>query len=196
MKGGGNLDDRKIIQSYLNGNLYNGDILIEKYKNLLYNLCNKLTKETNEADDLFQDTWVKIFKNIEKYDLSKSFETWVYTICVNLYKDKYNKKKRWLNVIKDYLSNDEKDREWNTLGDNSSLPDETYIKEEENNHLKDKINTLDDTYRIPLMLYYFKESSYQEISDILGIPTGTVKSRLNYAKKKLKNMLEEELYEG
>ena len=69
MKGGGNLDDRKIIQSYLNGNLYSGDILIEKYKNLLYNLCNKLTKETNEADDLFQDTWVKIFKNIEKAPL-------------------------------------------------------------------------------------------------------------------------------
>lgn len=187
-------DDKELIKSYRNGNENSIDILINKHKNLLYNLSNKLTENSYDADDLFQETWVKVFKNIDRYDENKSFETWIYTICINTYKDKYSKKKRWLNIIKDYFNNEDKDGVFKNATENKLLPEQEVVKEEKNSLLLKEINKLNDTYRIPLILFYFKDISYKEISNILDIPTGTVKSRLNYGKKKLKSALKEGFY--
>ena len=190
------IDDKSIIESYFMGKTYSVNLLIEKYKNLLYKLCNNLTKNSNDSDDLFQDTWMKAFKNLDKYDLNKSFETWLYTICINTYKDKYNKRKRWINVIKDYFSNEEKEDDFNKISKEDDSPEISIVRQEESENLKNCLNSLDDIFRIPLILFYFKEISYKEIAEILEIPIGTVKSRINLGKKKMKSLLEEEYYEG
>ncbi|MTI47362.1 RNA polymerase sigma factor [Sporosalibacterium faouarense] len=191
------MSDKELIQLFNDGTLYASDILIEKYKSLLYRLCNKLTKNISDADDLFQDTWLKIFKNLNKYDTKSSFENWMYTICINTYKDKYNKKKRWLNLVKDYFSDDEKDIEWKRIESTDELPEDHIIEKENSDTIKEKVDSLDDKYRIPIILYYFKEFSYNEISEILNIPIGTLKSRLNTGRKILKELLKEvENHEG
>lgn len=187
-------EHKKIIESYLNGNRYAVDLIIDEYKSPLYRLCIKLTKDNVDADDLFQDTWMKIFKNLNKYNPSKSFENWIYTICINLYRDRYNKKKRWLNIIKDYFSNESKKNDFRKISDDSN-PLDNVVENEESTKIKDSLNKLNNKYRIPLILYYFKDISYKEISEILCIPIGTVKSRIHTGKEKLKDILREDCYE-
>ena len=189
------INDRELVQSFRNGNMHAADILIERYKSSLNKLCNKLTMNQNDSDDLFQDTWVKVFKYIKKYDEKKSFKTWIYTICVNTYKDKYNKKKRWMNIVKDYFTNDEKSNELNKISDGSKYTEDMVIENDDYMSLRKKIMELDDKLRIPLVLFYFKEFNYSELSEIMDIPIGTVKSRLNTAKKRLKeSLIKEEFY--
>ncbi|MBS4538434.1 sigma-70 family RNA polymerase sigma factor [Clostridium sp. D2Q-11] len=187
------IEDKKLIENYINGNRYSADLLIDKYQNLLYKLCNKISKSKDEAEDLFQESWLKIFKNIHKYNSSQTFENWIYTICINLYRDKYNKKKRWLNIVKDYFSNENKEVEINNSTHNIT-PLEDLLHKEDRSSIRASLNSMEDKYRIPLILYYFKDLSYKDIADILDIPVGTVKSRLNTSKNRLKSLLKEEFY--
>ncbi|WP_425449358.1 RNA polymerase sigma factor [Dethiothermospora halolimnae] len=187
------ISDEEILKKYKNRQINSIDILIERYKGPLYKMCFRLTNDRYESDDLFQDTWIKVIKKIETFDHNKVFKTWLYTICVNTYKDKYRKKKRWLNVIKDFFSNETKDNKMRKVGE-EYLVDEEILDREIKNVLKKKIKNLDDDFKIPLILFYFKDISYKEIATILDIPIGTVKSRLNIAKKKIKKSMEEEHY--
>ncbi|MFP4697496.1 MAG: RNA polymerase sigma factor [Eubacteriales bacterium] len=189
------IEDEFIIENCIRGNAYYFNLLVDRYKNLLYKLCNNLTKNTTDADDLFQDTWLKIMENLSKYDSKKSFKTWIITICINTYKDKYNKRKRWIKIVNDYFSNNQKDEEFSKLTKEENLPEKHLLKIEERDYIRKVLNLLDDKYRIPLILYYFKEISYKEIAATLEIPIGTVKSRINIGKQKLKSNLKEEHYE-
>jgi RNA polymerase sigma-70 factor (ECF subfamily) len=188
------LDDKEIILRCQSGRMDVIEILIDRYKNPLYKFCCHLTNSRQEGDDLFQETWVKVMKNINLCDSTKPFETWLCTITVNLYKDKYRRSKRWLNRIKDYFTNETKEIEMTGVESREPLPEEQLINRELKDNLKACINKLDDIFKIPLVLFYYKEMSYQEISDILDIPAGTVKSRLNSGRNKLKEMMEVKNY--
>lgn len=176
------LDDTQIIDIYLNGNREALNILIERYKTALYRFCYHLTSNKQEADDLFQDTWVKAVEKIRQYDNSRAFNVWLFSIAMNNYRDKYRKAKRWLSKLTD------------VFGENIQSEEPTAAEHVEGKEVKDLlvkcINELKDSYRIPLILYYYKEISYEDIAKILDIPLGTVKSRLNSAKKKLKEIME------
>lgn len=184
------MEDIELIRQYCNGQDDAGEILIDRYQNSLYKLCYNLSKNKYDADDLFQETWVKAVKNFKYYDGSRPFLPWLYTICTNLYKDKYRSKKRWLERIKDYFTNEEKDEEMERVSYGLPLPEGEVIIKYDRETLKKCIDMLNDIYKIPLILYYFKEINYNDISLILKIPIGTVKSRLNTGKRKLKELME------
>jgi RNA polymerase sigma-70 factor (ECF subfamily) len=189
------LEDKEIIQRYISGQSDIIDVLVDRYKNPLFRLCCHLASNSVDADDLFQETWIKAVKNIKLYDAEKSFGPWIYAICTNLYKDRYRVKKRWVNRIKEYFSNEEKDAEMESA-DNKVLPPEEQLMEKyDREAIRSYVNMLDDIYRLPLILYYFKEIDYVDIGNILSIPLGTVKSRLYGAKQKLRKMMEVERFE-
>jgi len=169
--------------------------LIDMYKNQVYRLCYRLTNNEFDADDLFQDTWVRVVRNIDSYYKNKSFETWIYTITINLYKDRYRKQKRWMNIIKDFFTNEKKDFELSKVPLDKFHPESLLIDKECTKELEAFLNGLPDNYRIPVILYYFKEMNYNQISDVLDIPVGTVKSRLSRGIHKLKKALEKGGYD-
>lgn len=189
------MDDREVIERYISGQSDVIDILVERYKNPLYKLCYHLTANNMDADDLFQETWIKVVRNIKYYDANRLFIPWLYVICTNLYKDRYRAKKRWLSRIKEYFTDEEKDTEMETLSNLSPLPEDELVEKYNNEVLKRYINMLDDIYRLPIILYYFKEIDYIDIGTVLNIPIGTVKSRLNAAKQKLRKLMEVEGFE-
>ncbi|MBU5312614.1 sigma-70 family RNA polymerase sigma factor [Tissierella carlieri] len=170
------------------------DLIINKNKTKLYTFCFHLSRNKQEADDLFQDTWIKVFSNLDSFDESKSFEGWLYTIALNSYRDKYRKAKRWLNRIVDFTDSDEKNRILDNANSILGLPEEEYHKEEERKRVQEAISKLKDKHKLPLILYYYRSLSYKEIAEILGVPEGTIKSRINTAKTKLKDILEEDGY--
>lgn len=189
------MEDKEIIKRYILGQDDVIDILIDRYKDPLYKLCWHLTEKSMDVDDLFQETWVKAIKNIKRYDTNKLFIPWLYTICTNLYKDRYRTKKRWLSKVKEYFNNEQKDEEMNSAGSPSPLPEDELIKKYDRETIRKYVNKLDDTYRLPIILYYFKEIEYADIGVIMGIPVGTVKSRLYSAKQKLRKLMEVDKYE-
>lgn len=166
--------------------------LINKHKTPLYNLCFKLTLNRSDADDLFQETWIKVGKSLEKVDY-KYFRQWLFRVCINQYKDNYRKEKRRKDVFYDlYDTNAKKD--YVLENTNYSLSaEEEYEAKRKYEILMKHINSLPDKLKIPMVLFYFQQMKYADIAHILKIPEGTIKSRLSAAKAKLKKELNGEL---
>ncbi|MEX1376060.1 MAG: sigma-70 family RNA polymerase sigma factor [Eubacteriales bacterium] len=162
--------------------------LINKHKTQLYNLCFKLTLDRNDADDLFQETWIKVSRYIHKAD-NEHFKQWLFRICINQYKDNYRKEKRRKDVFYDYFDSNES-KEYVLENTNYSLSaEEEYQNKREYERIIERINNLPEKLKIPMVLFYFQQMKYEEMARILGVPEGTIKSRLNAAKKRLRKEL-------
>lgn len=158
------------------------DELIKQYGSKVYALCLKLYNgDENNAKDLYQDTWLKVYCYIEKYDTNKNFLPWVGSICANTYKDKYRHKK-----ILSFVSMKSQEEQDFFL---NSIPQTQ--EEEKYQDVRDAIKELPEKLKICIVLYYFNGLSVEETSKCLNIPVGTVKSRLSKARKILKKELTE-----
>ena len=167
--------------------------LIDDYKDMVYDLCMRLTNDVYKSEDLFQETWLKVAKSLDKVNNERNIRNYIYTICINSYKNNYGKEKRWLNIIKDYFSNNEKESVINNICFDEDETINDVIRKFDETIIQNEIANLKEIYRIPIILFYYKDFSYEQISEILKIPLGTVKYRLNMAKKLLKEMLEGEM---
>ncbi len=157
------------------------DAYIQRYSADLTRLCISLCSNVADAEDLFQDTWLKAMKFYPKYDKSKPFDKWLYSICVNTYKNTLNSaffKKR-----KNFHSDEEEGIFFNSIPEITDENKEDYIE------LHRAISALSKKQKIVVVLYYFKDYSITEISQIINIPEGTVKSRLSSARAELKRRL-------
>ncbi len=153
---------------------------IEKYQERLTRLCINLCRNYADAEDLFQETWLKAINNFDKYDATKNFDKWLFSICINTYKNNYKSLFTHKNIS--FATTEEKDIFL------SSIPDKE-IKNENYKELIEIIKTLPDKYRIVLALRYFNDYSEKDTAEFLDIPVGTVKSRLNKAKQLIKRRL-------
>lgn len=157
------------------------DRYIEEYGKRLYGLCMHLTKNRHDADDLYQETWLKAIRSFKNYDSGRDFGSWIGGICVNAYKDIYRRKK--ISPFFDFFrSNDEKD----LIIESSPFINEDY------SDLTEAVNGLEEKLRVTVILYYYNGFNQQQTADMLKIPLGTVKSRLNAARKKLKEAMTDE----
>ncbi|MBN2851913.1 MAG: sigma-70 family RNA polymerase sigma factor [Clostridia bacterium] len=178
--------DEILINEYLSGKDESLSILIDRYKKPLYKLCFNLVRNNFEADDLFQETWIKIIKCIRRYK-SKNFKSFLYKVCINTYKDQYRKNKRQKNLfqlIEDELYIDRLNQS------QSSNCESILVNKEQCNHMMKNLNLLKDHYRIPIILFYFEGLQYSKIAEVMDISLGTVKSRISKGKEKLKESME------
>lgn len=154
---------------------------IDSYSGDLTRLCISLCTDLSDAEDLFQETWYKAIKYFSKYDEQKPFDKWLFSICVNTYKDSFKSsyKKRMFS----FGSDKEKIQFF------SSIPDAEQGSMEEFCELHKAVSDLPKKLKIVLTLFYFKDYSVKEISSVLKIPEGTVKSRLCSARKIIKRRL-------
>ena len=158
------------------------DQYIRDYGKRLYGLCMFLCANSYEADDLYQETWLKVVKNISKYDLSKEFEPWLTTICVNTYRNTLRRIAR-SPVFNTFSTTEEKEDILNSI----PAP-EGY----DYSDLYAAIDKLPEKLRLTVILFYFRDLDIESAASVLGIPPGTVKSRLNKARKLLKEVLTDE----
>ena len=158
---------------------------VERYSPFLSKFCIKLCGDLNDADDLFQETWARALQHFDAFDPEQSFKTWLFTICVNLDRDAKRRKRH--TARRSFISAEEKERFLNTIPQEERDIDERL-------DLYHALNSLPEKYRVILSLYYLREFTGKEIAAILGIPEGTVASRLHTAKKLLKRRLENGSY--
>ncbi|MCT4509035.1 MAG: sigma-70 family RNA polymerase sigma factor [Tepidibacter sp.] len=159
-------------------------ILFETYNKKVYRVAYYILKNEEDAKDIVQDTFIQAFNKIDTLKDKNKFESWICAIASNLSKAQYNKRKKELLVEDDskiipFLC-DDKDLD---------LPENILENKELNSYILEQINSLDSHYKQALILYYYLEQSYEEISKSLDISIGTVKSRLYRAKNLIKDNL-------
>ncbi|GMQ59950.1 RNA polymerase sigma factor [Vallitalea sediminicola] len=184
------MDEKIIIERCKNGYSEYFEILIKKYEGMLYKYCFYLTGSQEEGKDLFQETWLKAYSKIKLYSDKYLFKNWLLSIASNTYKDWYRKQKRWSSKVKTYFTTDKMDKELASIPSEGLLPEEEFLLKDISNELKELVLELKPHYKVVIFLYFFEEKTIKDISFILNIPVGTVKSRLNQAKKILKGKLE------
>lgn len=162
------------------------DDLIDLHKNRLYKLCLYLEKQTYEAEELFQDTWVKAMEKMDQYDPSQPFYPWLSKIAVNTYRDRLRRLRK--NFQYAIFSNEE---ELLKVPHTMNLLSEVIVREEWES-AKEALKNLDDKFKIPLVLTLIEGLSYLEASQVLGVSEKMIKSRVYDGRVKLKKIMEKE----
>lgn len=172
-------EDYELIQYCLKGNQDAFTELVTRYKNLVYSVILRMINDHEEANDLAQEVFIKVYKNLDKYSPEFKFSTWIMRITTNLVIDYRRKKKQ------ETVSIDDMDYELAS----ADTPENSYLKKEQQKLVNSAIKSLPDMYRIPIVLYHQQGLSYQEIGDIIGEPLSKVKNRIFRGRKMLKESL-------
>lgn len=138
-----------------------------------------------DALDLTQETFIRAYRSMEKFRGESSVSTWLYRIAVNLCKRHLSKKWRWTHIIAGSAQAPDIEPAIRRVSSQEISADEAVIKEERATTVQDQIQSLPPKYKTVIVLKYLQDLSYEEISDVLNIRVGTVKSRLNRAKQML-----------
>lgn len=176
--------EQQLLRSFSEGDTQAAEALIQRFEDRLYNLCFRLTSNQHEAEDLFQQTWLKVLQKSKTYT-SKSFQNWLYTICLNVYRDSYRKDTR-----RSQLFADNQEEAMSRIASASGSAESQAVENIAQEALLVRISNLPDKLKLPILLCYFEDLDYQGIAQVLNIPIGTVKSRLNTAKNKLRTEME------
>ena len=175
--------DKKLIQDFLRGEEDAFADLVRKYLKSTYNFLYQIVKEKSVVDDLTQETFLKAWKNIKKFDREKNFKTWLFTIAKNTAFDYFKKKKTTPFA---YFETDEGYNKLEKIVDTEKDLEEIIGKKELEKDLEKKLEKLPEDYRLLLLLRYKDGFSLQEIGEILGRPYNTIKSQHQRALQSLK----------
>lgn len=179
-------DDQILITAIEKGDTKAYAQLVDRYKDLVYTLAIRMLKHKEEAEEVAQDTFIKVFKSLDKFKGDSKFSTWIYKVTYNTCLDRIKKNKKHFNdvAIDEYTFN-----KLDTI-DNAL---DNIIKEEKSTLIKQCINKLPEDSSALLTLFYFEELSLDEISKIINLEANTVKVKLFRARKKLAVILEQYL---
>tara|TARA_R110002096_G_scaffold28336_7_gene85910 strand:- start:3024 stop:3653 length:630 start_codon:yes stop_codon:yes gene_type:complete len=178
------IEDDKLVSSALSGNEGAYKKLVDKYDRPIYFHIKKMIREQELVEDLVQEVFMKAFNNLKTYSNEYAFSTWLYRIATNHTIDYLRKKKlKTLSINDPYKT---KDGEVEI-----QLPDDTYatdkkiIKKERKVIIHEAIDNLPEKYRMVIKLRHMEELSYDEISEQLDLPLGTVKAHIFRARELL-----------
>jgi len=178
--------DEDLIERFQNGELYAFDLIVKRYKNQLLNFVYRFLGNAEEAEDLVQETFLRVYRNRKAYQKVAKFSTWIYTIAGNLAKTELRKRKRRKFFSISDLGYNEKDYDISDEAYNPEKDVDGRMKEE---IIHKEIDELSPKFREVILLRDVQQLSYEEISQIVNIPLGTVKSRVNRGRLKLQEKL-------
>ena len=183
------LTDEQLILSFQKGNRDAFNELVVRYKDKLTNFIYRFTYDIDSAEDLAQDTLLKVYINKDSYKEIAKFSTWIYTIASNLAKTELRKIKRRKTYSISDLSSDDREFVIHRADEQSfEQVEDTGVS---SSILQESLTEIDDEFKNIIILRDIQELSYDEISKILKIPLGTVKSRINRGRFKLKDILKQ-----
>ena len=185
----GDLTDMDILSEVSAGKVDAYGKIVGRYHGRLYNFIYRFVGDRETAEDIVQETFLRAFRKRDEYRAIATFSTWPFTIAGNLAKSELRRRKRWRMISA------ERDEETDTgmeLPDESARPDKVAESSIADVQIQNAINSLPNNYRQVILLRDVEGMSYQEISEIVDCPVGTVKSRVNRARLKLQQKLKSE----
>ena len=180
-----NITDEQLIKQFQEGNRQSYNELVFRYKDKILNFLYRFVYDMDLAEDLAQETFLKVYLKKDSYREISKFSTWMYTIASNLAKTELRKIKRRKTYSISEIS--DVDREVNFFVQDENPDDK--LDDNESNILHESIFELEEDFRTIIILREIQELSYENISKILKLPLGTVKSRINRGKLKLRDIL-------
>jgi len=179
------IDETRLIKKAKAGSLEAFEQLILQYEKRIYNYCYRMTNNQEDAEDLAQEVFIKVYKSLHSFKGSSQFSTWIYRIAYNTCVDKFRKEKM---VLVSLTQNDEEDKDMD-LPSHEPLPEDQIVSREQYQALRECISTLKPEYKTAVILRDIQNYTYEEIADILNIPLGTVKSHISRGRAALRDAL-------
>lgn len=184
------LDDSRVVQRFLDGEERAFNELVHRYGKRLRNFVQRTIGDRERAEDLVQETFVRVYRHIHRFDQTRKFSTWIYTIAGNLAKNELrNRSRNPLVLFQSLVKNWEADfrpLEWE---DPATRPDDLYRKRFLREKVGEAVSMLPEHHRVVFVLRELHGKTYDEISEITDCNLGTVKSRLNRARNKFAHII-------
>jgi RNA polymerase sigma-70 factor (ECF subfamily) len=182
------MTDEALLSSSLEGNRVAFDLLVDRYYDRLYGYLLRFLKDPEVAEDLLQETFLRVWRKRRDFRHIASFSTWIYTIAGNLARSEWRRRKRWrmLRLGAPEAAGEGPELE---LPDPASAPDRSAEDRLAVEALSEAVAHLPERYREVVILRDMQGMSYEEIAGIVQVPVGTVKSRLNRGRLLLQEKL-------
>ena len=180
--------DEDLIKRFQDGDEQAYVELVNRYRDRLMNFVYRFTSDSEQSEDIVQETLIKLYTHKHYYKKIAKFSTWIYTIAANYAKTELRKKKNRKITNLSQMSSDEKDYDLPSVQpDTDQLIESEYLEK----RIQSAINTLPLHFKTVIVLRDIQELSYDEISNIVEVPLGTVKSRINRARIQLQKELKD-----
>lgn len=163
--------------------------IVDLFKDKIYRHCYRMVGNGHEAEDLAQETFLRAYRNISKYNNEFKFSTWIFRIATNLCIDRLRKKKPDYYLDAEVPGTDGATM-YSQLSSEEPLPEQVVTENERWNELQEEIMKLPEKYRTAIVLKYVEDLSLEEISHIMDIPVPTVKTRIHRGREALKKVFQ------
>src|SRR3970282_1911220 len=184
------LDDGQVVMRHLAGDSQAFGSLVDRYQTRLLNFLSRTIGDRERAEDLVQEVFIRVHRHLHRFDQSKKFSTWIYTIASNLAKNELrNRSRNPLVLFQAMKKNWEADHRPLQFEDPHHRPDDLYRKRHLRELVEWAIAQLPEHHREVFVLRELEGKSYEEIADITGCNLGTVKSRLNRARNRFAQVI-------
>jgi RNA polymerase sigma-70 factor (ECF subfamily) len=188
------LEDRVLIEDFHAKNVEAFDKLVIKYQDMIFNLCYRLLGDYDESHDCAQETFIKVYRNLNGFKFKSSFSTWIYRIAVNTCKNYLASSA--IRMKRKMIRLDNPGRPGNEMRsidirNGSSNPATLFERREKERDIQRAIDSLPRNQRILVVLRDIEGKTYEEIGKITGLKSGTIKSKLSRARQNLRERLTE-----
>ncbi|MBR5430556.1 MAG: sigma-70 family RNA polymerase sigma factor [Firmicutes bacterium] len=175
--------DEQLVTLILNGHPESFQILVERYQKQVFSLAYRLCGDYDEAQDLAQESFIRIYQELPRFDVSRRFFPWLYRVAHNVCVNQLQRRPRDLSSLDDSFDLSDE-------ADPGDRPEQAYARVEQAATVQEAIASLPETYRLPLVLKYLRNMSYQEIADQMELPVSTIETRLFRGRNLLRKALE------
>jgi RNA polymerase sigma-70 factor (ECF subfamily) len=177
-------EDRELVARVRDGDIGALGELYKRHKTKVYRTATAITHDERMAEDILQEVFLRVNRYADSFDQTQPFEPWLYRITVNLSYSWVNRAKRWVSFFQDAIER--------LRAPSGRDPESLTEARERRECLGRAIDGLPDSHRIVVILYYLEGLSVSEVAYALGVPEGTIKSRLYYAREKLRRAIAEQ----
>ena len=185
------LTDPQVVAAYLAGDPLAFEELVERYQRRLLNFVYRTIGDRERGEDLVQEVFIRVHRHLHRFDQTKKFSTWIYTIASNLAKNELrNRSRNPLVYFQTIRKNWEADHRPLQFEDHRNRPDDLYRKRHLRNLVEWAVNQLPNHHRAVFVLRELEGKTYEEIAEITDCNLGTVKSRLNRARNRFAQVIE------
>lgn len=179
---------KKRIKQVLKGDQNAYAEIVELYKDKVFQLCYRMLGNRHEAEDMAQEAFIRAYVNIASFNINLKFSTWLYRIATNLCIDRIRKKKPDYYLDAEVAGTDGLTM-YSQIPANTTSPEDEVESIELQEVIQREITRLPEKYRSVIVLKYIEELSLNEISEILDMPLGTVKTRIHRGREALRHQL-------
>ena len=174
-------EDRRLVELVLEGDDTAFEYLFNRYRDAIHRLFVQRLGGVNDADDLLQETFIKVYINLHRYNTAYTFGQWIYTIARNTFVDYVRRRQEGLPI----------DEHFAAPASSAPTPEERFINLQQQTQIEHYLERLTPRYRQLIRMRFFDEYSYEEIAVKLSLPLGTVKTQIHRARERMCRLIVE-----